>query len=63
MGVRLMGFDYSLFTRYIRENPARRFVRMSHSEYFRRVNEISFLGRTPPCFVPQARGPKIGPDE
>ena len=33
------------FTRYIRENPLRRFVRMSHPEYFRRVNEIDFLGR------------------
>ena len=33
------------FTRYIRENPLRRFVRRSHPEYFRRVNEVEFLGR------------------
>ena len=33
------------FTRYIRENPARSWLRKSHREYFRRVNEISFLGR------------------
>ena len=34
------------FTRYIRENAMRRWLRMSHSEYFRRVNAIEFLGRT-----------------
>ena len=34
------------FTRYIRENPARSWLRRSHPEYFRRVNEIEFLGRT-----------------
>ena len=33
------------FTRYIRENPERRWLRFSHPEYFRRVNEIEFLGR------------------
>lgn len=33
------------FTRYIRENPKRSYLRKSHSEYFRRVNEIVFLGR------------------
>ena len=33
------------FTRYIRENPERRWLRLSHPEYFRRVNEIEFLGR------------------
>ncbi len=33
------------FTRYIRENPARSWLRKSHREYFQRVNEISFLGR------------------
>lgn len=33
------------FTRYIRENPKRSYLRKSHSEYFRRVNEIDFLGR------------------
>ena len=34
------------FTRYIRENAMRRWLRMSHSEYFRRVNAIEFLGHT-----------------
>ncbi len=33
------------FTRYIRENPARSWLRRSHREYFQRVNEIDFLGR------------------
>jgi len=33
------------FTRYIRENPRRRWLRLSHPEYFRKVNEIEFLGR------------------
>ena len=33
------------FTRYIRENPARSWLRKSHREYFQCVNEISFLGR------------------
>ena len=33
------------FTRYIRENAERRWLRLSRSEYFRRVNEIEFLGR------------------
>ena len=33
------------FTRYIRENPARSWLRRNHREYFQRVNEISFLGR------------------
>ncbi len=33
------------FTRYIRENPARSFLRRAHREYFRCVNEIEFLGR------------------
>lgn len=33
------------FTRYIRENPARNWLRRSHREYFQRVNEIDFLGR------------------
>lgn len=33
------------FTRYIRENAERRWLRRSHPEYFRRVNEIEFLGR------------------
>ena len=33
------------FTRYIRENPARSWLRKSHREYFQRVNEIDFLGR------------------
>jgi len=33
------------FTRYIRENPARSWLRKSHREYFQRVNEIEFLGR------------------
>ena len=34
------------FTRYIRENPARHFLRLSHREYFRRTRPIKFLGRT-----------------
>lgn len=34
------------FTLYIRENPMRHFVRATHSEYFRRVHAIQFLGRT-----------------
>ena len=34
------------FTRYIRENPVRHFVRVTHSEYFRRIHAIQFLGRT-----------------
>jgi len=33
------------FTRYIRENAERRWLRLSHPEYFRRVNEVAFLGR------------------
>lgn len=33
------------FTRYIRENPARRWLRICHSEYFQHVEEIDFLGR------------------
>ena len=33
------------FTRYIRENPERSWLRQSHREYFQRVNEVSFLGR------------------
>ena len=33
------------FTRYIRENPMRHWVRRSHSAYFQRVGEIEFLGR------------------
>ena len=33
------------FTRYIRENPARSWLRKSHREYFQRVSEIEFLGR------------------
>ena len=33
------------FTRYIRENPMRHWVRKSHSAYFQRVGEIEFLGR------------------
>lgn len=35
----------SAFTRYIRENPARSFLRKSRREYFRKVNELKFLGR------------------
>jgi len=34
-----------IFTRYIRENPERSWLRKSHREYFQRVNEIEFLGR------------------
>ena len=34
------------FTRYIRENPKRRWLRMSHPEYFCRVADLSFAGRT-----------------
>lgn len=34
------------FTRYIRENPARRFLRLSHPEYFRHTRPVDFLGRT-----------------
>lgn len=33
------------FTRYIRENPRRHWIRASHRENFRRVGEIEFLGR------------------
>ena len=33
------------FTRYIRENPRRAWLRASHRENFRRVGEIEFLGR------------------
>ena len=33
------------FVTYIRENPARSWLRKSHREYFQRVNEIDFLGR------------------
>ena len=33
------------FTRYIRENAMRSWLRQSHREYFQRVNEIEFLGR------------------
>lgn len=33
------------FTRYIRENPMRSWIRQSHREYFQRVNEVEFLGR------------------
>ena len=33
------------FITYIRENPARSWLRKSHREYFQRVNEIEFLGR------------------
>lgn len=34
------------FTRYIRENPKRRWLRMSHPEYFCRVADLSFAGQT-----------------
>lgn len=33
------------FTRYIRENPLRYWIRKSNSAYFRRVAEVDFLGR------------------
>ena len=33
------------FTRYIRENPRRAWLRASHRENFRRVGELEFLGR------------------
>lgn len=33
------------FTRYIRENAARSFLRQSHRQYFQRVAEVDFLGR------------------
>ena len=33
------------FTRYIRENPARSWLRRAHREFFQRVSEIEFLGR------------------
>ena len=33
------------FTRYIRENAERSWLRKSHREYFQRVSEIEFLGR------------------
>ncbi len=33
------------FTRYIRENPQRRWIRKSHAAYSQRVNAIEFLGR------------------
>ena len=34
------------FTRYIRENPERSWLRKSHREYFKRVIALEFLGRT-----------------
>ena len=34
------------FTRYIRENAERSWLRKSHQAYFQRVNKIEFLGRT-----------------
>lgn len=33
------------FTRYIRENPERSWLRHSHRAFFQRVNEVEFLGR------------------
>lgn len=33
------------FTRYVRENPHRAWIRQSHRENFRRVGEVDFLGR------------------
>lgn len=33
------------FTRYIRENPARHWLRQTHREYFQRTNEVEFLNR------------------
>ncbi len=33
------------FTRYIRENPARSWLRHAHREFFQRVSEVEFLGR------------------
>lgn len=33
------------FTRYIRENPVRKWMRNSHPEYFRRVGKVAFAGR------------------
>ncbi len=33
------------FTRYIRENPARSWLRRANGRYFQRVSEIDFLGR------------------
>lgn len=33
------------FITYIRENPARSWLRRTHREYFQRVDEIDFLGR------------------
>lgn len=33
------------FTRYIRENPERAWLRKAHPEYFGRVSKVSFLGR------------------
>ncbi len=32
------------FTQYIRENPARYWLRQTHREYFQRISEIEFLG-------------------
>lgn len=33
------------FTRYVRENPARSWVRANRREYFRRVGKVAFAGR------------------
>lgn len=34
------------FTRYIRENPKRAWIREAHREHFRKIREVAFLGRT-----------------
>lgn len=40
------GDQLAIWTRYIRENPARSWLRHSHRAFFRRVNKVEFLGRT-----------------
>lgn len=55
-GLHLFAFDWhdwivkgdgqlKAFTRYIRENPKRAWLRKLHRENFRRVGEVEFLGR------------------
>ena len=39
------GGQLAAFTRYIRDNPRRAWLRASHRENFRRVGELEFLGR------------------
>ncbi len=39
------GDQLATWTRYIRENPARSWLRHSHRAFFRRVSKVEFLGR------------------